>query len=79
MLCGVIGCDEKADQRTPCCREPVCDKHNKTYRLCSLKKCDLYDEEVCMVCLAYQSYLCETCHKTFCSNHNIDKYLCLCD
>lgn len=78
MRCGRTDCIEKAYSRTPCCSESVCDKHNKTYAKCSRDSCDQNREELCWVCLEYESYYCIKCNKSFCGECNIEPFVCKC-
>lgn len=78
MLCGIVGCTNKAQEWTPCCQEAVCSDHNEIYSMCSREQC-MNDEKLCIVCLKHESYICPKCKLTLCSDCNTDEFMCDCD
>ncbi len=82
VRCGRVGCIKKFSEYTPCCHEPVCEKHSKRYPLCSREECDnyhIYDGHECKACIQMNSetYFCAKYKQAFC--HNCAQFICDCE
>lgn len=59
--CGVSSCYKRSAEFTPCCREPLCEKHygDLVVPICDTEGCPNNDEKICIECQGINGEYCD--------------------
>lgn len=71
--CSVAGCHGKANARTRCCLELVCENHisDEKFYFNNCSSNDCYSGMICEKCFHFTgSRICEMCNMKFCADHS---------